>query len=157
MIQAVWSDTTASQVYKDSLAIRLEVFIEEQGYPDGSEIDELEEHTTHLVFYEEEQPIATTRIYQVEEKTYRIERVAVRNEERKRGLGDRLVKEAEAKIIELGGELITLKSEDTAIEFYKKHGYEPVGNEIIEYDYSHQKMIKEIGDQKNENNNKVDN
>lgn len=142
MIQINWSDTTSSQIYKDSLEIRLEIFIQEQGYPDGSEIDELEEHTTHLVFYENEQAIATSRIYSIEKNTYRIERVAVRKEARKRGLGAKLIQEAEAKITALGGKQITLKSEDIAINFYKKMGYEAIGNEIIEYGFSHQKMVK---------------
>lgn len=144
MIKAVWSDTTTSQVYKDSLAIRLETFIEEQGYPDGTEIDDLEEHTIHLVFYENKQPLATTRIYHVGENIYRIERVAVRKSARKRGLGAKLIHEAEAKIETLGGKQITLKSEDIAINFYKKFDYEAVGEEIIEYGFSHQKMIKSL-------------
>lgn len=144
MIQAIWTEDTQSQIYQDSVAIRFEIFIDEQGYPDYSELDELEEETIHLVLYEDEQAIATNRIYQINNDTYRIERVAVRKIARKRGLGERLLKEAEAKIIELGGKNITIKSEDIAIEFYKRFGYKPVGAEIMEYGFSHQAMTKEI-------------
>ena len=91
MIEAIWTEDTQSQIYQDSLAIRLEIFIDEQGYPDGSELDELEEETIHLVLYEDQQAIATNRIYQVNNETYRIERVAVRKNARKRGLGERLI------------------------------------------------------------------
>lgn len=144
MIEAIWTEDTQSQIYQDSLAIRLEIFIDEQGYPDGSELDELEEETIHLVLYEDQQAIATNRIYQVNNETYRIERVAVRKNARKRGLGERLIKEAEAKIIELDGKKITLKSEDIAITFYKRFGYKPAGDEIMEYGFSHQAMMKKI-------------
>jgi len=144
MIQPLWTTDTSSQIFKDSIAIRHEIFIEEQAYPPGSDIDDLEEDTEHLVLYENKHPIATVRIYNTENHTYRIERVAVRSEARKRGLGTKLMELAEAKIIELGGTRITLKSEDTAIAFYQKFGYEVVGDEIMEYGLSHQQMEKTI-------------
>lgn len=144
MIQALWTTDTASQVFKDSIAIRHEVFIEEQKYPPGSDIDKLEEKTEHLVLYDNEKAIATARIYNLGENTYRIERVAVQNDERNRGLGRKIMTEVEAKIEALGGEKITLKSEDIAIDFYKKFGYQTIGDEIIEYGFSHQEMVKDI-------------
>jgi len=144
MIQPLWTTDTSSQIFKDSIAIRHDIFIEEQAYPPGSDIDDLEEHTEHLVLYEGKRALATVRIYNTENHTYRIERVAVRSEARERGLGTKLMELAEAKIIELGGTRITLKSEDTAIEFYEKFDYEVVGDEIMEYGLPHQQMEKTI-------------
>ena len=150
MIQALWTTDTDSQIFKDSIAIRHEVFIEEQAYPLGSDIDALEKSTEHLVLYDHKKAIATARIYDLGENTYRIERVAVRDDERNRGLGSKIMTEAEAKIEALDGVKITLKSEDTAIDFYKKFGYKAIGDEIIEYGFSHQEMVKDIeGDMNN--------
>ena len=44
---------------KDSLDLRITVFVEEQGFVD--EVDEFDSFATHLVMYENEKPLATCR------------------------------------------------------------------------------------------------
>lgn len=142
MIQVKWTKDIDSRIYSDAVNIRYEVFIEEQKFPEGSDIDELEDLTEHLVLYDEEKPLATARIFELEKNVYRIERVAVRTSERKRGLGSTLIHVIEEKMEEKGAEEIVLKSEGIAIEFYKKFGYQGTGDIFLEYGEPHQQMSK---------------
>ena len=77
-IQAVWTTDTQSDIYQDSVQIRYDVFITEQRFPEGSDIDDFEAGSEHLVLYDQDgTPLATARIYALEGQLYRIERVAV--------------------------------------------------------------------------------
>lgn len=144
-IQAEWTTDIQSEVYQDSINIRYDVFITEQEFPEGSDIDAFESDSEHLVLYDEDEtPLATARIYPLEDKRYRIERVAVLKKARKLGLGKILIQEIEERITDNGGEAITLNSESDAVGFYKKYGYEKIGDEYLDYHIMHQKMEKEL-------------
>jgi len=87
-IQAIWTTDTQSETYQDAIAIRYDVFITEQKFPEGSDIDDLETAAEHLVLYDHTgRPLATARIYAVDEHVFRIERVAVLKAARKMCLG----------------------------------------------------------------------
>ena len=145
IIKAKWTTDIKSKTYQDSINIRYNVFIREQEFPEGSDIDDLEAGSEHLVLYDKENsPLATARIYQLKNKLYRIERVAVLKHARKLGLGKILIHEMEERISENGGKMITLNSESEAIDFYKKYGYQKIGDEFLDYHIMHQKMTKEL-------------
>lgn len=144
MVRAEWTTDIHSQIYKDSIQIRQEVFIEEQGFPPDSDIDDLEAASEHLVLYEDHTPLATARIYNVRDKVYRIERVAVLKNERSRGLGKVLLQELENHIEQKNAHEITLKSKGIAVDFYKKHGYEKNGEEFLDYGIPHLEMVKKL-------------
>lgn len=144
-IQAKWTMNTESKVYQDAIQIRYEVFIKEQAFPEGSDIDHLEEDSEHLVLYDGDyNPLAAARIIEISKDVYRIERVVVLKEARKQGLGRILMNEMERRIKENGGQKITLKSESTAVGFYKKFGYQKVGEEFLDYHIMHQTMEKQL-------------
>ncbi len=50
---------------------RKKVFVEEQGVPEESEIDEYESESIHLIGYDNGQPVATARIRPINETTVR--------------------------------------------------------------------------------------
>lgn len=143
MIQAKWTTDTQSKIYKDSLDIQYNVFIAEQKFPEGTNVDALEESSEYLVLYNQEHtPLATARINKLEDHWYRVERVAVEKNARKLGLGKILIQKIEKRVLENGGKAITLNSEDEAIGFYKKHNYQESGAQFLKYHVMHQKMIK---------------
>ena len=144
-IQAVWTTDTQSETYQDAIAIRYDVFITEQKFPEGSDIDDLEAAAEHLVLYDHTgRPLATARIYAVDEHVFRIERVAVLKAARKMGLGKVLIHKMEERIAAHGGQKIILNSESPAVGFYKKYGYEKVGAEFLDFHIMHQKMAKAL-------------
>ena len=103
-IQVKWTTDTESKTYQDAIQIRYDVFITEQAFPEGSDIDHLEEDAEHLVLYSEEnKPLAAARILETSKDVYLIERVVVAKEARKQGLGRVLMNAMEERIEENGG------------------------------------------------------
>lgn len=89
--------------------------------------EEFDEHdcdgTKYIVLLEDGYPIATCRFYEVADDAMTIGRVVVLPEYRGKGLGKRVVQEAEKWICELGFSHIEIESRVEAVDFYKKLGY----------------------------------
>lgn len=98
--------------------------------------EEFDEHdkdgTFYIVLLDDEYPIATCRFYEIAEKTVSLGRVVVLPEYRKKGLGQRVVSEAEKWAKELGFVQIEIDSRVEVIDFYEKLGYEHVDDEITD-------------------------
>lgn len=137
-----WTDDTRSAIYKDALAIRYTVFVDEQHVPVDLEIDELEDLSLHLVLYKAKQPVATARIYKLADDTYKVQRVAVLKEDRTSGIGTLLMKEIEKKASELRAKSLTLGSQNSAIPFYEKLGYHISSEEFMDAGIPHHSMRK---------------
>lgn len=139
-----WTNTTESIIYKDALAIRYKVFVDEQKVPADLEIDEFEDSSLHLVLYEENQPVATARIYELANDTYKVQRVAVLKEHRTSGIGTLLMQEIERKAKTLKAVKLTLGSQNSAIPFYEKLGYEISSDEFMDAGIPHHSMTKTL-------------
>ncbi len=79
------------EMLEDCFYIRKKVFVEEQGVPEESEIDQYESESIHLIGYDNGQPVATARIRPINETTVKIERVAVIKSHRGQGMGKMLM------------------------------------------------------------------
>ena len=112
----------------DAAKIRIEVFVDEQGFTEEFDTDDLS--AIHFVGYFEEMPIATCRAITHENNSYFIGRVAVRKQFRGQGYGALIIKAAEEHLSGLGGKEILIHSQIQASEFYKRLGYSLTG----EYD-----------------------
>ena len=97
--------------------------------------EEFDEHdgpdTKYIVILDEEFPVATCRIYEVDRINAAIGRVVVLPEYRNQGLGRLVIKEAEVWIKEQGYKKIILESRDIAVGFYEKLGYKADFTKII--------------------------
>ena len=97
--------------------------------------EEFDEHdcpdTKYIVLLDEEFPVATCRIYEVDQINATIGRVVVLPEYRNQGLGRLVIKEAEVWIKEQGYKKIILESRDIAVGFYEKLGYKADFTKII--------------------------
>lgn len=97
--------------------------------------DEFDEHdneqTRYIVLTEDAFPIATCRFYEAGEKLAMIGRVVVLPEYRGRGLGRKVILEAEKWLSELGFARAAVESRDVAVGFYKKLGYERTDQDLI--------------------------
>ena len=90
-----------NQLPKDSLDLRIKVFVDEQGFVD--EVDEFDSVATHLVMYDNEKPIATCRFFLKEDKeTYMFGRLCVLKEYRGKSLGREMLKRVEEIVKEKG-------------------------------------------------------
>lgn len=136
---------TGSRIYTEALAIREEVFIEEQAVDKSLEIDELENQTTHLVGYCDSVPCCTARLYLKNQSHLKIQRVAVLKKYRHKGIGTELLQEIE-KLAQQHFRVryLVLDSQDHAIPFYEKSGYKASGEGFMDAGIPHHYMKKEI-------------
>ena len=92
---------------------------------------EFDEHdgpgTKYIVVTDQDFPVATARMYRLDEHSVMIGRVVVLPDYRHRGIGSMVVTECEKWAEELGYRKAVLESRDNKIEFYQKMGYEITG------------------------------
>jgi predicted GNAT family N-acyltransferase len=134
----------APEEREDALAVRRAVFVEEQGVPEDLERDGHESESIHFVAYEEGRPVGAARLRLLDEVTAKVERVAVREDVRGRGWGDRLMDAVESKARRRGVRRLTLHAQLSVVDFYDRLGYEPVGGEFEEAGIPHRKMAKPL-------------
>ena len=128
---------------EEAKSIRLTVFWVEQGFV--KEFDEVDGEATHLVAFENGEAVGTCRYYETETVgEYVIGRIAVLRTLRGKGLGGKLVGEAEAQIKARGGKLAHIGAQVQAIPFYEKIGYTAVGGRYMDEHVEHQGMEKSL-------------
>lgn len=131
-------------VPKEALTVRITVFVEEQGFVD--EIDEIDNTATHFVlFSEDEQPIATCRVFSADGgDDYILGRLCVLKEYRGNGYGSLLIERAEQHVLAVGGSSLRLHSQYHAASFYEKLGYVAYGEVENEQGKPHIWMKKHV-------------
>lgn len=107
-------------------SIRQEVFVKEQGFE--LEFDEIDDVAYHLLFLDDEKPVATARLFLCDWE-WHIGRVCVLKAYRNKGIGKFLVKECINKAKELKkSTVIGLSAQTSAQAFYQKLGFSPTGD-----------------------------
>ena len=89
--------------------------------------------TKYIVITDNDFPIATARMYPLDDRSVMIGRVVVLPEYRRQGIGTMVVSECEDWAEELGYSKTVLESRDNKIEFYEQMGYEVCG-EVVDGD-----------------------
>ena len=88
---------------------------------------EFDEHDTpdtkYIVFVDDYLPVATCRLYAIDDERVMLGRIVVLPEYRRQGLGTRVVEEAEKWARELGYQKAVVESRDNKTLFYEKMGY----------------------------------
>lgn len=131
----------------DAFAVRRAVFVDEQGVPEELEWDEYEEEATHFVAYDAGRPVGAARFREYEldgDRVCKVERVAVLEDSRGEDWGRRLMESLEAEAKESAFDRFYLHAQTSAREFYDRLGYEQVGEEFLEADIPHVKMVKRL-------------
>lgn len=101
--------------------IREEVFITEQGF--SYDYDEYDKAAWHIIGYDGDTVIAAARVYPLDEKSYKIGRMAVKKEYRGQYVGDLIIKTLQDKIVTLGGIEAVVEAQLHAKGFYTYEGY----------------------------------
>lgn len=132
--------------FEDAMAVRIGVFVEEQGVPAEIERDEHEAESEHFVAYRDgraREAVGTTRLRE-KDGLAKIERVAVLQSARGEGWGERLMDAAEERARERGFDEVLLHAQSQVEEFYQRLGYETVGDEFDEAGIPHVEMRKPL-------------
>jgi len=120
-------------------SVRMAVFVHEQGIDSHLEMDERDADCVHAVVFDVQgRPVATGRLL----PDAHIGRMAVLREERGRGFGAMvlraLIEQARAQAM---GE-VRLHAQVSAIGFYERAGFTPVGEEYLEAGIVHRTMVR---------------
>ncbi|MFC6175365.1 GNAT family N-acetyltransferase [Companilactobacillus huachuanensis] len=129
-----------SDVYQDSLKIRKAVFVKEQGVPQNLEIDDSENKCTYFNIYLNHQAVATARFSPTEDNGVHIQRVAVLKDFRQQQLGSELIEIIIKYARENNYSYAILGAQNHAQEFYKKLGFDVVGEQYTEVGIQHHDM-----------------
>lgn len=121
-------------------AIRLAVFVEEQGVPREIELDEMDPACIHAVAYLDENAIGTGRLL----PDGHIGRMAVLRTWRGHGIGSRILNALVEEARRRGDREVALSAQVHAVPFYRAHGFVEEGGEYLEAGIRHQAMRRAL-------------
>ena len=121
-----------------ALNIRREVFIKGLNIPEYLEIDSNEESSKYILAKVDGKSVGTARWRKTDEGM-KLERFAVLNDYRSIGIGTMMTKFILNQL--KNSKLIYLNAQQSAISFYEKMGFKPIGPRFKEVNIEHQKMI----------------
>jgi ribosomal protein S18 acetylase RimI-like enzyme len=125
--------------------IRWRILRKPWNQPRGSEKDELESESTHVMAVEEGSVIGVARGHFNCPDEAQIRYMAVEEGWQNRGVGSKIILELERILADKGAKSIVLNARESAVEFYKKHGYRVIGESHTLFGaIPHKKMAKSI-------------
>lgn len=142
MVKVVFAN---DKEWDDVYQIRKEVFVEEQGIPLEDEFDEYDPLVQHVLVYYDGQPVGTGRLRFLEE-IVKFERICVRGEARKLGIGRKIINSLE-ELARKEGKVKQglIHAQTQAIPFYEKLGFVVTSDEFMEDGIPHVQMLKTFG------------
>lgn len=129
--------------FDEALAIRREVFVEEQGVPLDREVDGRDDEATHFLLWDGE-PVATARARPYDEGALKAERVAVLPSVRGRGYGAAVMDAVEDYAREHGHDAVVLDAQVPVVPFYERLDYEVTSAEFEDAGIPHRRMEKRL-------------
>ena len=127
----------------DLLMLRVEIFVVEQEGPHEEEPDEYDRKATFVVAKTDGKIVGTARFRVIDEKV-KIERIAVKKEFRRKGIGKGLVHFILNHIQDEHPRAVFLHAQTIAQDFYTKLGFQPVGKTFMEAGIEHIEMVREV-------------
>ncbi|MGI5899539.1 MAG: GNAT family N-acetyltransferase [Christensenellales bacterium] len=122
------------------LDIRTKVFVEEQGFSQELQHDEMDKKAVHVVIEDDGFPCATGRLF-FDDGLWHIGRMAVLKERRGNRYGDLMIRMLAEKAFRAGVEEIHIGAQAYALGFYEKLGFLICGEEYAEEGVAHLPMV----------------
>ena len=130
---------TSREVY-EILKIRTAVFVVEQNCP-YQEVDGTDYDSLHVWLKENDEIVAYLRIFEKDSENGTVQIGRVLSKRRGEGLGAKVMGYGiEAAQLEMGAKAIFIEAQTYALDFYKKFGFEPCGEEFLEDGIPHTPM-----------------
>jgi YbgC/YbaW family acyl-CoA thioester hydrolase len=136
---------TWQELERDAAAVRVEVFVEEQGISREDEWDEADKTAVHAVVYNRmEMPLATGRLLVYAPGVGKIGRMASKRVLRGSQLGRQVLDALTAKAKARGDKEVILHAQRSAAGFYAKSGFQERGEPFDEVGIAHIEMFKSL-------------
>ena len=123
-----------------AFAIRMRVFVKEQGVPEEIELDRDDQRAIHFLAFAGPRAVGTARVL-LHRASAKIGRMAVLKSYRGRGVGKKLLKRAAETAKKRGVTTIYLHAQVSVIGFYQRLGFRCAGPIFNEAGIAHRKMI----------------
>ncbi|MGH7871826.1 MAG: GNAT family N-acetyltransferase [Candidatus Binatia bacterium] len=133
---------TRERQLQQAFAIRMRVFVGEQGVPADIELDRHDRRAIHFLAFVDKKPIGTARIV-MHRGSAKIGRMAVSKKYRRHGVGAKLLQRAIAIAKRLRAKKIYLHAQVAVIGFYERFGFSSLGSIFDEAGIPHRKMVHE--------------
>ncbi len=131
-----------SRLREHAQALRVAVFVVEQGVPIELEWDEADAISLHAVAYDEHgAPVGTGRLL----PDGHIGRMAVPGPLRGAGIGSQVLQALIEQAQRQGHHTLALHAQTHAIAFYTRHGFVVRGEEFMEAGIPHREMVLTLG------------
>jgi predicted GNAT family N-acyltransferase len=131
-----------STAFSHCSAIRMEVFVGEQGVPPEEEMDDLDAASIHLLAFLDGAPVGTGRLIPGEKGTAKIGRMAVLKPLRGQGIGSAILNELVSQARGAGVREVSLSGQLHAIPFYGRFGFVAEGEIFLDAGIEHRLMRK---------------
>ena len=125
-------------------AIRISVFQQEQGVDPALEFDGKDNISDHLIAYLDGEAVGTTRIRYLDEKTAKIERLAVLSIARGQGIGKKIMVEALQVIASKNIPEVVIHAQEYVKSLYQKLDFVEEGEIFQEAGIAHVIMRKKF-------------
>lgn len=131
--------------YAQELDLRWRVLREPLGHGPDAVAFPFEAESLHLVALEGGRVVGCVLFHPEGTDTGRLFQMAVEPDRQGTGLGTRLVRALEDEVARRGFREVTLHARDTAVGFYARLGYAPLGDPYVEVGIPHQNMRRGLG------------
>ena len=113
--------------YKEYFKTRWELLRKPEGFPKGSEIDDYENISLHLMAVEDKVIIGVGRLTYFSNGEGQVRYMAVKEEFRNKFIGSKILQYLEQEAINLGLKKIFLNARENALSFYRNNGFKETG------------------------------
>jgi predicted GNAT family N-acyltransferase len=139
-------EPVSTEDFEKYYQLRWEVLRKPWNQPKGSEKDNAEEISIHIMALDEKNEcIGVSRLQKNSEEEYQVRFMGVRDDQQGKGVGKLLMNYLEGKAKSLGAKKIILQSREIALPFYLSIGYEMKEKTFKLWDIiQHYRMEKKI-------------
>ncbi|UCH42911.1 MAG: GNAT family N-acetyltransferase [Dehalococcoidales bacterium] len=129
---------------EEAFEVRRRVFVSEQGIDENLEWDGHDGEALHMVVKDGEMVVGTARVLFLPDKQAKIERMAVLEPFRNRGIGRGIISFLSEELKTRDIEEAVLHAQHTAVGFYRACGFKETGLPFWEADIKHIKMERRL-------------
>lgn len=133
-----------SQELEAAFAIRQQVFVDEQHLFSGTDRDEHDQHSIHLIARNEDSIIGTVRVYPLQDGLWIGGRLAVKQGFRDSRAGMLLVKEAMKTVKKKNAQCFEAAIQEPNVPFFRRLGWQETGEAMEYHGLVHQRMRADL-------------
>ena len=134
----------SSPDYEQLVQLRIKTLLDPIGVPASYIVKEKEKDDTFIAAFENNEIIGCCVLTKIDNDTIQLRQMAVNNDQQGKGIGAAIVDYAEAVAKENGYSILMMHARDPVIDFYKKCGYQIVGEQFFEVGIGHHKLEKKL-------------